>query len=251
MIDQVTLPDGRKSDACAKLKTKIGTGDSATDAFWNVCIAGDGKLSFVSSPRYAMEFHDYRGFGKKQVARRLVDDPEPGTQLVGEVTVLEDESKVKDSDRLFTPLTTDDSRFTSMSVDSAQMDRLIAGNPAVEWPTVRSGNTSGRLAMYISADANGNVREAWPLNSDNAGLEDPARDQVRKWKLRPAVDAAGNAIQVDGGLGFAFESHIDDPIPIITGADIGKVMSGCPYNPVLQKGLMPSGSSFTIRVSVN
>jgi hypothetical protein len=58
---------------------------------------------------------------------------------------------------------------------------------------VRSGNIDGHLAMYISADDEWQVRVACPLNSENAGLDDPAREQVRKWKLKPAVDATGIA----------------------------------------------------------
>lgn len=60
--------------------------------------------------------------------------------------------------------------------------------------------------MYVSIDAQGHVREAWPLNSDNAGLNDPARDQVGKWMIIPIRDAAGNPNQADGGLGFRFET---------------------------------------------
>jgi hypothetical protein len=250
-IDQITLPDGRKSDACARLKGKIGTGEGATDAFWNVCFQGDGLLKFVGSPRYSMEFHDYRGFGKKQIARQYTNDPEPGTHLEGMVTVLEDESKVKDSGNLFAPLPTNDSRFATIPVNAAQMAALIQDHPPVHWPPVRSGNTRGKLAMYISVDDKGNVREAWPLNSDNAGLEDPARDQIRKWKLKPTMDQDSKPVQVDGGLGFAFVTDVDNPLPVLTGADIGKVVSGCRYNPVLPAGLLPSGRSFTIRASVN
>jgi hypothetical protein len=84
-IEQITLPNGAKSDACARGQSKIGSGDRATDAFSNICFDGDGKLKSVGSPRYSMEFQDYRGFGKKQIARKLIDDPEPGTELVGEV----------------------------------------------------------------------------------------------------------------------------------------------------------------------
>jgi outer membrane biosynthesis protein TonB len=60
--------------------------------------------------------------------------------------------------------------------------------------------------MYISIDAEGHVREAWPLNSDNAGLDDTARDQVKNWKIVPVKVSAGNPVQGDGPLGFRFET---------------------------------------------
>jgi len=89
-IEQITMPNGDKSDACARAKSSIGTGTRATDAFSNVCFDGQGRVKFYGSPRYGMEFHDYRSFGKKQIAHQFADDPEPGTHLMGEVTRLEE-----------------------------------------------------------------------------------------------------------------------------------------------------------------
>ncbi len=113
VIEQVTMPNGDKSDACARAESKIGTGEGATDAFSNVCFDGEGRLKFFGSPAYSMEFSDYRGFGKKQIARRLVSDPESGTTLVGQVNQLQDESKADKSDT-YSPLSTSDDRFRSM-----------------------------------------------------------------------------------------------------------------------------------------
>jgi hypothetical protein len=251
VIEQITMPNGAKSDACVRAQSKIGVGDGATNAFSNVCFDAEGRLKFFGSPRYGMEFHDYKAFGKKQIAHKLIDDPEPGTTLVGQVIVLEDESKAKNTSDLFAPLPTDDDRFQSAAVNSQQMENLIEGNAPIEWPSVRSGNLHGHLAMYISADGEGQVREAWPLNSDNAGLEDPAREQVRKWKLKPAVDSKGRRVQVDGGLGFVFDTKIENPLPVITGDQIANLASNCGYKPVLPAGLLPGGTKFSIRVGVN
>src|SRR5436305_175244 len=118
-IDQITMPNGAKSDACAKAKTKVGTGERATDAFSNVCFDGEGRFHFIGSPAFSMEFHDYRGFGKKQVPRHYVDNPEPGTTLVGEVIQLDDGSKEAKADT-FVALPANDDRFRSIPVSSAQ-----------------------------------------------------------------------------------------------------------------------------------
>jgi len=180
-----------------------------------------------------------------------VDDPEPGTTLVGQVVVLEDEAKFSASSDLFTPLSANDDRFQTAVVNSQQIEKLIEGNLPIAWPAVRSGNVHGHLAMYISADSQGHVREAWPLNSDNAGLEDPAREQVHGWTLKPAVDATGKRVQVDGGLGFVFDTKIGDPLPVIKGAQIDSLSTGCGYKPVLPSGLLPSGTMFKITAGVN
>lgn len=217
-IEQITLPNGDRSDACVRAKSTIGTAARATDAFSNVCFDGDGRIKFYGRPRYSMEFHDYRGFGKKQIAHQFADDPEPGTHLVGDVTRLEELPKNVPAS-LFAPLPTDDDRFQSIRVNSAQMEQLTAGNAPIQWSTVRSGKTQGRLAIYVSIDAEGHVREAWPLNSDNAGLDDSVREQVRHWTTRPPI-AGGKSVQVDGGLGFAFDTKIGNPLPELSDAEI-------------------------------
>jgi len=251
VIEQIKMPNGARSEPSVRAKSKIGTGDRATDAFSNLSFDSEGRLSFFGGPRYSMEFHEYKSFGKKEIPRKLVDNPEPGTTLVGQVLVLENEAKTANRASLFTPLPVNDDRFQSAAVNSEQMEKLSEDNPPIEWPPVRSGNIHGHLAMYISADTEGNVREAWPLNSDNAGLEDPARDQVRKWKLKAAIDKNGKRVQVDGGLGFVFDTKIGDPLPVIRGSQIDTQSSGCGYLPILPPGLLPSGTTFKITVGVN
>jgi hypothetical protein len=249
-IEQITMPNGAKSDACARTQAKIGSGDRATDSFSNLCFDGEGRLKFFGSPRYSMEFNDYQSFRKKQVPRRLVDHPEPGTEIVGAVTLLEDQSRAKNSIDLFAPLNRDDNQFESIQVSSAQMEQLSSDNPGIIWPPVHSGNVRGRLAMYISVDKDGNVREAWPLNSDNAGLEDPARDQVRQWKLKTAVDKSGNHIQVDGGLGFSFETVIGDPLPQLSDAEV-RNQAITTVEPQWPTGALKRGEIIEVYVSVN
>jgi hypothetical protein len=250
VIEQITLSNGSKSDACARARSKIGSGDRATDAFSNVCFDGKGRLQFVGSPSYAMEFHDYRGFGKKQIARRLVDHPEPGTELVGDVTVLEEMSQTTDQAEIFVPLSAKDDKFRSIEVRPEIIEQLSTGNPPVVWPPVHSGNIRGHLAIYISVDSAGQVREAWPLNSDNAGLNDSVRDQVRSWKMKVGTDGSGKPVQVDGGIGFSFETRVEDPIPILTAKEMAQHTVSCTPIPI-SKGVAPSGTVITIRASVN
>lgn len=248
-IDQITMPNGAKSDVCARAKSKIGTGNRATDAFSNVCFDDEGRLKFIGNPRFSMEFHDYRGFGKKQIARKLANDPEPGTALVGEVTLLEGGTAWMQT-ALFTPLTMNDERFRTISVSAEQLEQLTANNLPVAWPPVHSGNVRGSLGMYISIDTEGQVREAWPLNADNAGLEDPARDQVRQWKIKPVKDAAGNPVQIDGGLGFSFETVIGDPLPVLSNEE-ARQLAIYVVEPKLPSHLLPPGTRYRVKVSVN
>jgi hypothetical protein len=67
------------------------------------------------------------------------------------------------------------------SISQETFEKLLREPLNVVWPPVHSGNTSGKLSIYISADRESNIREAYPLNPDNAGLQDAARDQCRCW----------------------------------------------------------------------
>jgi hypothetical protein len=249
-IEQITMPNGDKSDACVRTQAKIGEGDRASTSYSNLCFDKEGRLQFFGSPRYSMEFRDYRSFGKKQFPKRFVDHPEPGTELVGAISVLEDKSKFQDTGSLFVPLKGDDDRFASIPISTAQLELLSVGNPDIVWQPVHSGNVHGRLAMYVSVDLNGQVREAWPLNSDNAGLEDSARDQVRQWKLKPAADKNGNHVQVDGGLSFVFDTKIGDPIPELTDAEVRSLAVNL-VEPRWAAGSLKSGEIVEVQVSVN
>lgn len=203
-IEQSQLPNAYNTNTCVRTKSKIGTGNRSTDAFSVICLDGEGRLSSVVSPRYSMSFNHYRKFGEKQIPLAMSDFPEPGTGIGAEVVKLEELSSPQ-SDDLFKQLPSNDCRFDSAELSAAKLEELTASNPQLVWPPVQSGNLRGNLAMYISIDAEGHVREVWPLNSDNAGLDDPARDQVKKWKVVPLKDSAGNPAQVDGPLGFRFE----------------------------------------------
>jgi outer membrane biosynthesis protein TonB len=150
-----------------------------------------------------MSFNHYGKFGEQQIPRAMGDAPEPGAEIGADVAKLEELSNPP-TDALFIPLTSNDTRFDSAEMTAERLEELTAHNPQLVWPAVHSGKLHGNLALYILVDAEGHVREAWPLNSDNAGLDDPARDQVKNWIVAPVKDSAGDPIQVDGALGFRF-----------------------------------------------
>lgn len=104
--------------------------------------------------------------------------------------------------------------------------------------------------MYVSVDREGRIREAWPLNSDNAGLEDPARDQVKQWRLKPATDQKGQRVQVDGGLGFSFETKIGDPLQQLTDSEV-RALAIKAVEPAWPAGSVKSGDIIEAEVGVN
>ena len=207
-ITQVTLPNGLRSDACTRIKFKIGSDAVQNDAFANLCFDGNGLLKFTGSPGYSMEFHDYSRFGKKlMIARRYQGDPEPGTEIVANVVLLEELKKPDPSLFVITQPTPPERRNASVEVSQNTIEQAAQGQAPINWPAVHSGNTTGLLSMYISVDREGRVREAYPLNSDNAGLQDVARDQLLKWRLKP-IALGGRPVQAQAALSFHFDTAL-------------------------------------------
>jgi TonB family protein len=212
-ITQITLPNGQRSEPCARVKFKIGSDTVKNDAFSNVCFDGNGLLKFFGSPGYSMEFHDYERFGKKlMIARRYQNDPEPGTEIVANVVLLEELKKSDPSLFSIVESTALESRLESVEVSQNIIEQASQGQPPITWPPVRSGRTSGLLSMYISVDRVGRVREAYPLNSDNAGLENAARNQLLKWTLKP-LTSGGNPVQAQAALSFHFDTTLASTSP--------------------------------------
>jgi hypothetical protein len=205
-VAQTALPNGQYSEGCARMKIKLGSDKVNNDAFASICFDEGGHLKMVTSPGYDIEFRDYQKFGEKMIARHYQSALEPGTDLVGNVTLLED---LKPDAALFavehpTPV---EQRLQSIHVTQATIEQVSDSEPAIVWPAVKSGKTSGVLSMYISVDRQGAVREAYPLNADNAGLQDAAREQLLKWKLKAMV-VKGVPVQAESGVTFRFDTKL-------------------------------------------
>jgi hypothetical protein len=211
-ITQISLPNGQRSDACARQKFKVGSSTVQNDAFSNVCFDGDGLLKFVSALGYGMEFHDYKKFGKVRIAHSLREDPEPGTTIISTITLLEELKRIDQPMFSVVSSTPMEKRIQSVIVPQDLIEAAVISGTPISWPPVQSGNTRGLLTMYVSVDRLGNIREVYPLNSDNAGLQDAARDQLLKWKLKP-LTLKGITVQGEAALSFKFETRLASPPP--------------------------------------
>src|SRR5271166_6134512 len=243
-------PSGSEhSNSCARIQVKVGTPPAENSAFLIFCFEGSrGLLESVVTPGYESEFKNYREFKNKRVARRFVIDPEPGTTIEAKITDLEELRGPDEGLFAILQSTPPAERIGRFSVPEATVRSLAAYTPDIIWPPVRSGNTSGVLSMYISVDRAGRVREAWPLNSDNAGLEDPAREQVMKWQFKPAL-VHGVPIQTETVLTLAFNTKIVDSIPILSNEEARKQATNI-VEPVFPPG-SAKGTEVKVRVSVN
>ena len=205
-----------------------------------------------SEPRIesTMEFGDYERFGKKQIARSYTNYDDDNEKIIGRLIKLETLKAVDGTLFAVEHPTLPGQRIETSFVSTATNEALIEKAPTIEWPAVREGKTDGYMLVHVLTDRTGQVREAYKHNSDNPGLESYGRAQALNYKFKPLL-VSGIAQQMETPLVLHFYTHIGDPLPVLTGKDIDKVASGCRYDPVLPSGLLPSGSSFKIRVSVN
>lgn len=242
-------PSGSEiSSVCSRMQMKIGVPPAQNTAFLVFCFDGRALLKSVVTPGYQAEFDDYRTFQEKTVARRFTLDPEPGTTIEAKITELR-ELKDPDESMFAVPRPTSaGQRITSIRVDEATARTFLKSAPDIVWPTVRSGATSGVLSMYISVDRAGHVREAWPLGSDNAGLEDIAREQVMKWQFNTAA-SNGVPVQMESTLTLAFDTKIGDPIPILSN-DEARKLAVHTVEPTFPSGAAPTGTEVKVRIGV-
>lgn len=90
------------------------------------------------------------------------------------------------------------------------------------------------------------------LGSYNAGLEDPARDQVLKWKIKAPFDKAGTPLQIDGPLAFAFQARIEESASnsqVERGHRSTEHRASIPSDAT--KWNAPAGKSFKTRIGIN
>lgn len=245
----VAVGEGQMRSCISRDDRPGGITDQMT---WSsICFQGsEPRIQSTMDFTSFMEFADYKQFGKKQIARSYIDYDSDNEKIVGRITKLE---AIKHADEKLFGIeqpTPPEQRIETRFVSMATNQRLLEKAPAIDWPTVREGKTEGNMILHVLTDRTGQVREAYKHNSDNGGIDDFGREQALKYKFKPLI-VDGVAKQMETPLVIHFSTHLTDPLPVVTGKDIEIYASGCGYEPILPPGLLPSGTKFKIRVSVN
>jgi hypothetical protein len=234
---------------CARFQQQTGLSPAHISEFSVFCFQGRHELlESVVTPGYDADFKDYERFKDKFVARRIITDPEPGTTIEATITKLEPLSTPNENLFAIQQTTPPQDRVASVRVDQALLRNNPVTAPDIVWPSVRDGRTSGVTSMYVSVDRDGHVRETWPLNSDNARVDDSARTQVMKWRFKP-VTKNGVPVQVESIFTFAFNTETANAIPILTNTQartLATVISDANIRP----GSAKAGTPFTVRITV-
>jgi len=104
------------------------------------------------------------------------------------------------------------------------------------------------MSLYVSIDRSGQVREVWPLASNNPELNETARGQLLHWQYKPYNN--GGPSQMEAVLTFAFATRIENPVPVLSDAEARKLATRL-VEPVVPAGKAPKGAKFTLRISVD
>lgn len=242
----MTMPNPRKAQngrTCADMRAKVDR--------WVICFQKDGLLESVFTKGYATEIKNYKNFGDKRVARRIVMNLEPGTTVEARITDLSELNEPDEASFVVAEVTPPTERIRSLRVDEDTFRKLSIGSTEITWPPAGGGPATGGCAVYASADKAGNVREVWPEGCDSTGLEAPLSEAVKTWHLKPAT-ANGAPVQVEALLGFTFSTQVDNshPLPELSDAEARELAITSP-EPVFPAGSVKRGSEVVVQLSVD
>jgi hypothetical protein len=257
MADQLKAMQGRleipedsaKSNSCVNMQVKVGVAPAQNNLGFAFCFGGKGGLlQAVVTPGYKAQFDSYLPFKKKMVARTIKAEFAPDLVLTAKVTQLVD--LVIPDEKLFTidaaTPATEQMKTIQVTEDSARA--LALNTPPIVWPTVREGKTEGVMSVYVSIDRSGQVREVWPLASNNPALNQAAREQLLRWQYKPYNN--GGLLQMEAVLTFAFATRIENPIPVLSDVQARKLATRV-VEAVVPPGKARKGTKFTLRVAVD
>ena len=216
-----------------------------------ICFQGaEPRVKYTMDFTYFMEYGDYQSFGNKIIARTYTDYDKNNDKVLGKLTILE---PLKPTDEALLEVkhpTPAADRIETHFVQMATNEQLLEKAPVIEWPSIHEGKTEGNMIIHVLTDRTGQVREAYGHNSDAGGVLDFGAQQALKYKFKPLL-LNGAPVQMETPLVIHFTTRIENPLPVLTGNDIAEYAPGCGYNQVLPAGVLPSGTIFKIRVSVN
>lgn len=194
-------PRPRSTKFCRRFSFRAGI-PPVNNVFSTFCFDG-GLLDSVNAPGYAAEYKSYEEFAGKNVAREVREYIEPGTELEASIDELSELNNPDES--LFSPQQSTGQLQTLVVTEEALREMSVTA-PAMDWPAIRGGKSSGVLSIYLCIDRNGHVRETYALNSDHPEMSDAARKQVMNWQFKPA-SGGGTPVQVESILTFSYQAR--------------------------------------------
>lgn len=127
---------------------------------WTFCFDPSQRLitsTFNLHTGYGAEFKTYSKFGKKEIARQIVDNPEPGTTIEAQVTTLRELRQPDEAIFAIEKSTPENERIGRLRVSEDIFRQLSSTSTEIQWPAVNGGLLKGGCAVYVSADRSGQM----------------------------------------------------------------------------------------------
>jgi hypothetical protein len=250
MQGQIEIPeDSAKSNSCVNMQFRVGMAPAQNTVSSAFCFGGKGGLlQAVVTPGYKAQFDNYLPFKKKTVARTIKAEFAPGLIVTARVTELAELASQEEKSFTIDAATPPTDQMKTSQVAEPSARALALNTPPIVWPPVREGKTKGVISVYISVDRTGQVREVWPLASNNPELNEAIREQLLHWQYKPYNN--GGPSQMEAVLTLAFATHIENPIPVLSDAEARKLATRV-VEAVVPPGKARKGTKFVLRISVD
>ena len=172
-------------EVCRRFEFRAGAPPVTNKVFSSFCFR-DGLLTSVGKPGYDADYGNYKKFGEKQVARKIGEYIESGTELGATMDEL---TELNAPDESLFVVQQSGAPLRAVAIKEESLRRIAVSATAIQWPTLTSGINPGTLSIYVCVDREGRVRETYALNSSNPLMTQAAREQVMKWQFAPAANA--------------------------------------------------------------
>jgi TonB family protein len=99
-------------------------------------------------------------------------------------------------------------RTRFVEVSQASLENYKLETPPMVWPVIHNFPDTGVIAVHITLDRAGAIREVGSPISKNVALTNPAAEQIRNWKFRPYL-VDGAPVQVSTYISFPFKAKFE------------------------------------------
>lgn len=233
--------------------TSVCTGGGAGSNRWQFCLDPKNMVPtsvILDRSDYEAEFSDFQSFGKLLIARQVISNPEPGTTIQATIAYLTELQNPDEQMFAVDQPTPVQDRISSAWLDETTFRSLVETDMTVDWPAVGSGLIKGGCAVYVSTDRSGHIQEVWPGGCDNAGLEDPLREIVKKWRLKIAT-SNGVPVQVGARLTFPFVTTLStNQVPLLTDAE-ARALATKIVEPKFPRAAGAKGAKVLVEISID
>jgi hypothetical protein len=207
-----------------------------------------GLSEMVGMPGNTVDFSRYEKFKGMRIARVVTDTEGVRDFVRAEIIELKE---LKDADESLFAVpnpTPNEKQIRTVVLADTEFRALAIESPQIIWPQVLDGQTTGTASFYIAIDRRGTVREVRWVHTDNERSNDSARNQIMRWKFKPAT-VDGLPAQAQSILTFPLNTRQFGPADILSDADARKLVSNM-VDPVFPAGTA-SGTSFSLWVAID